>query len=474
MSGWVKNAWVAMTGALIPSAVYLRATTVGQIGDHSVSVGSSFTDEYVLYDGRTWYGPVIRLRIAEADISELVGAGSEFTVDETTFIVNRIEPSDKGLDLLVLEPASPRARRRVVLPPVETKPYPDAAMPNLWVLRAESGFAEWFADLGPIARTDPDKLVDIIRTIVRAGDTHQVFNVNSLPLWDDYYVRVHGPLPAHLETRTEPSWFGDMSDSVVSSSLAVFDSTGRIGERNLQKLGAALADTEPVQDLTAKHQANTPALRITSNSAEDMVAFMADTNQPSPWIRITLSSDIWFPWIDGHFHPESDGARKFDNRFLAERHTPRLNAFLAEVAAAVRDAGGTWQLNNAQVDPSLSPWVSGTGIALDGVEPEGVMPPEAMNIEWINDEDLLWDEDLDMLFNSECTLCSGPAGWDGRTMIEDENMCVSQKCTQCGQTFWSSDGALREHFEKTPPTFTPGRKNEPRYAEGPTRQLTER
>jgi len=74
MSGWVKNAWMAMSGALMPSAVYLRATTVGQIGEHSVSVGSSFTDEYALYDGRTWYGPVIRLRIVEADISELVGS----------------------------------------------------------------------------------------------------------------------------------------------------------------------------------------------------------------------------------------------------------------------------------------------------------------------------------------------------------------------------------------------------------------
>ena len=86
---------------------------------------------------------------------------------------------------------------------------------------------------------------------------------------------------------------------------------------------------------------------------------------------------------------------------------------------------------------------------------------------------LLWDKDLDMIFNSECTLCSGPAGWDGRTMIEEGEMCVAQKCTGCGLTFWSSDGALLEQFEKTPPTFTPGRKNEPRYAEGPTRQLTD-
>jgi hypothetical protein len=87
---------------------------------------------------------------------------------------------------------------------------------------------------------------------------------------------------------------------------------------------------------------------------------------------------------------------------------------------------------------------------------------------------LIESDDLDMLFNSECTLCSGPAGWDGRTKIEDENMCVGQKCTQCSQTFWSSDGALREPFEKTPPTFTPGRKNVPRYTDGPTKQLTER
>ena len=90
------------------------------------------------------------------------------------------------------------------------------------------------------------------------------------------------------------------------------------------------------------------------------------------------------------------------------------------------------------------------------------------------DDGLLWDEDLDMIFNSECPLCSGPAGWDGRTKIEDGDLCVAQKCTQCWKVFWDSDGALREQFEKTPPTFTPGRKNEPLYAKGPTRQLTER
>ena len=87
---------------------------------------------------------------------------------------------------------------------------------------------------------------------------------------------------------------------------------------------------------------------------------------------------------------------------------------------------------------------------------------------------LLWDENLDMIFNSECILCGGPAGWNGRTKIEDGDMHVDQKCTGCGLTFWDSDAALLEQFGKTPPTFTPGRKNEPRYAEGPTRQLTER
>jgi hypothetical protein len=109
------------------------------------------------------------------------------------------------------------------------------------------------------------------------------------------------------------------------------------------------------------------------------------------------------------------------------------------------------------------------------VDKTDLLQPEPKDIgETESEIYLLWDEDLDMIFNSECTLCSGPAGWDGRTMIEDGDMGVGQKCTQCSQTFWSSDGALREHFEKTPPTFTPGRKNEPRYAEGPTRQLTER
>jgi hypothetical protein len=331
MSGWVENAWVALRGALLPSTVHLRATTVGRIGDREVSVGSTFTDEYTLHDGRSWCGPVIRLRILDTDISVLVGAGSELTVDQATFIVVRIEPSDKGLDLMVLKPANFLSRRRVVLPPLPSKDRVVGTEPS-------SG------DLGSAARAGPDQVVIESTTVGRIDDVA----VSMGHLYQGTHT-LHDGTKRH----------GPMCTLVVAPG----------GERLELGVGSEA--------------------RIGGE----------------PWIVLAFD------------RPEGENPSVVLGR-------------------------------SRTVDKTL------------------VSPPEPEIF-------LLWDEDLDMLFNSECTLCSGPAGWDGRTMLEDGDMCVAQKCTQCGQTFWASDGALLEQLEKTPPTFTPGRKREPQYAKGPTRQLTE-
>jgi len=44
-----------------------------------------------------------------------------------------------------------------------------------------------------------------------------------------------------------------------------------------------------------------------------------------PWtnLKIMFECDIWLPWVPGYFDP-SDRETFYDNRLLAERHTPRL------------------------------------------------------------------------------------------------------------------------------------------------------
>jgi hypothetical protein len=63
-------------------------------------------------------------------------------------------------------------------------------------------------------------------------------------------------------------------------------------------------------------------------------------------IQVRLDTDIWFPRVMGLIEdlPEDeDKPDWYDNAALAERHTPRLNAFLADLRASVQRLGGRWE-----------------------------------------------------------------------------------------------------------------------------------
>jgi hypothetical protein len=72
------------------------------------------------------------------------------------------------------------------------------------------------------------------------------------------------------------------------------------------------------------------------------------------YLQIALTSDIWFPIVDGSmerkvginmdFDEETRYEGGFDNRELANRHTPRLNRFLSAIAAKVIEMGGEWSI----------------------------------------------------------------------------------------------------------------------------------
>ncbi len=100
-------------------------------------------------------------------------------------------------------------------------------------------------------------------------------------------------------------------------------------------------------------------------------------------VTIQLCSDIWFPYVRGLAHPNCRDGYFFDNVELATRHTPRLNEFLAEVAAMVRDVGARL----VQVEKNIGyirnyqAWVHDAGIRLDGPLPR-LMPSELVHVDW--------------------------------------------------------------------------------------------
>jgi hypothetical protein len=72
----------------------------------------------------------------------------------------------------------------------------------------------------------------------------------------------------------------------------------------------------------------------------------------------------------------------FDNRALAMSHTPRLNAFLRDVARCTKALGGTWEVDHEETGKAARQWIDEDGIRLDAPMPAAIMPESALDAEW--------------------------------------------------------------------------------------------
>ena len=269
-------------------------------------------------------------------------------------------------------------------------------MKNLWI-QTENAFVTWRADFTAIA-THPAKILDVVRSILASGAVHRMFDVVEAPLIgymrdrDDALGNVLGQL---LERDRTLDLFGFTGgamlpdhprSSMVETTLSYYDRDDKLVEGAVTDLGALLESLQPVPgSISPGLRRHYPAVRITGRRYKDVREGVPIDNSPHP-MRIvaffTIHSDIWFPWVFGSAHPQRDHIRMFDNRELANRHTPRLNAFLGEVADAVRGAGGTFCARPDESGGQAITCVDDESVLLDYVPPAGVMPPEALNVEW--------------------------------------------------------------------------------------------
>jgi len=95
---------------------------------------------------------------------------------------------------------------------------------------------------------------------------------------------------------------------------------------------------------------------------------MSAAHLPSTSVKIAFECDIWLPWVPGRFDP-ADRETFYDNRPLAERHTPRLNEFLAAVRAASASRGGGWEVGRLSERPWLPRMLVDDGIDLTAAPP---------------------------------------------------------------------------------------------------------
>jgi hypothetical protein len=197
------------------------------------------------------------------------------------------------------------------------------------------------------------------RAVLDAGEAHAVYRVQETSQYmepryrrdhDGYLGDVLDARPEILTPSGEPARLLFSLDPVATARLAYIDTRGRLREEEVAYLSAL-----PEVRTHLANQKIKPPLEI-----------MAGTDDDTTWATVSSFSTIWLPWqpnhgIDGDLPDDT----LLDNRALAARHTPRLNAFLADIAAAAQEAGGWLRLDRTETSRDYLPFVDDHGVRLD-------------------------------------------------------------------------------------------------------------
>ena len=269
-------------------------------------------------------------------------------------------------------------------------------MKNLWI-QTEHAFATWIADLTAIA-TQPAAILEFVQAVLSSGAKHRVFDVANAPLigYERNRDRALGDVLKHLLRHDRVlDLFGFTGaamlpglprSSTVEATLCHYDREDQLVECVVTDLGAVLASLEPVPDSIPNGcMKRYPPIRIIGDRYENVQPGVPVDTRAHPLpiaVYLGIHSDIWFPWVYGSAHPEADHVRMFDNRELASRHTPRLNAFLGEVALAARGVGGSFGVWPDETGTRAADWVDDSSVLLDWQPTAGIMPPEMLDVEW--------------------------------------------------------------------------------------------
>jgi hypothetical protein len=217
---------------------------------------------------------------------------------------------------------------------------------NHWITFANDTIARWGAFL-PAPLGNPEALIRFGAGIAEAGERNAVFRPVHMPGAEPFHAgsRTFGEyLRQQVHDRGRiPIFPADMTpgpDLWTPARLAFYRNDDLV-EEEIGDAGALLRELRPDEVETC---------RMFMRAASP-VTVLGDSI-PLDWARevrvqLRLDTDIWFPSVMGMLEdiPE-EGLKpdRYDNRELALRHTPRLNAFLAEIRQLALEAGGRWEV----------------------------------------------------------------------------------------------------------------------------------
>lgn len=226
---------------------------------------------------------------------------------------------------------------------------------NHWVALKDEPVAGWEVALPPPRSDDVTGLLAFARGVVAAGEAAEVYRVLEIPGAPGYVAtpdRAYADFLADCVARTGALPLFATSGGAAPTSqgrlrtparLAYFDPDGRVVESEVADLGELLQNVHRRgHALFPTYAAHVAPVVISTLRNVDM---RAPTSEPI-LVTIALPSDIWLPRVVGFLDDRDAPPRAedmFDNRPLAQRHTPRLNEFIGAVRALVAELGGTWQ-----------------------------------------------------------------------------------------------------------------------------------
>ncbi len=157
----------------------------------------------------------------------------------------------------------------------------------------------------------------------------------------------------------------------LTSRLCYFDAKGQQVEAAVTNLGLLLQEVYDKEKYRRYKGDDFRPYYISQDAPIGIYGDLIDLDQltdsaSSVVITFALHSDIWFPWVWG-FNFGGQGEYKqdlYDNRLLANCHTPRLNAFLRETRQLVEKDGGTWEVRRDYEGTGWYEWL----VKEDGID----------------------------------------------------------------------------------------------------------
>jgi hypothetical protein len=251
-------------------------------------------------------------------------------------------------------------------------------MRDQWATYAEQVMG-WTARL-PLAAASGERTLGWMERVVERGEREEVYRVLETP-WIGRGEVEAGSLGKVVRERFERDGVLDLFgfDSQAPGPTGRTRTTARLAYRDGDRLvEGAVSRLEEVVARTRPEAAEVGPIEPARPMS--VSGFPIDYRDPDaplfvdkiPFVRVRFlfHTDIWLPWVWGHYVPRGQlAAELYDNGAVAERHTPRLNAFLATAREETLAIGGTWQLEDDDMLMHLRAQVDERGILLDCARP---------------------------------------------------------------------------------------------------------